>query len=223
MKRFSPSRKPPGDHASPAPVTSSTSHLTSSSRDHQQPSRPEQGWSATAMVAAVGSARSPLFSHGSTGTSVRSLTTESLAAWISFVIGLVVIVVIVVASKRHRKPLVCFATRSGKKSRSWPSSHLGAAGWSGGATFVAAQSTTVQYLGVAVGLRSRLSLRRMRTHSSLIGLTRPCLACSGDNESAGCRRDHRNRRCRAHGRPNPRQRRRLKVRGVDLRADRGTL
>ncbi|MEI2728746.1 MAG: DMT family transporter [Candidatus Nanopelagicales bacterium] len=106
---------------------------------------------ATAMVAAVVVSALTVVQSRINGQLGKELDDGILAAWISFVIGLVAIVVIVVASKRHRKAVGVLRDAVRKK----PGRGRLIAPWEllgglGGATFVAAQSTTVQYLGVAV-------------------------------------------------------------------------
>lgn len=74
-----------------------------------------------------------------------------LAAWISFTVGLIAISLIVLARKRDRRAVATLfdavrkKTDRGRLIQPWQ-----LLGGIGGATFVTAQSTTVQYLGVAV-------------------------------------------------------------------------
>ena len=172
---------------------------------------------ATAMVAAVVVSALTVVQSRINGQLGKELDDGILAAWISFVIGLVAIVVIVVASKRHRKAVGVLRDAVRKK----PGRGRLIAPWEllgglGGATFVAAQSTTVQYLGVAV---FTVAVVAAQNANSLV-VDRVGLGPAGV-QTITSRRDHRNRRCGARG-FQPRQRRRLQVRGVDLRADRGT-
>ncbi|HAM22322.1 MAG TPA: hypothetical protein DCQ04_08605 [Actinobacteria bacterium] len=106
---------------------------------------------ATAMVGTVVVSALTVLQSRINGELGQELDDGILAAWISFVIGLIAIVVIVVASKRNRAAVGVLRDAVRKK----PGRGRLIAPWQllgglGGATFVAAQSTTVQYLGVAV-------------------------------------------------------------------------
>ena len=104
-----------------------------------------QGGAAVA-VAALTAVQSRI--NGQLGHDIGS---GLVAAWISFLIGLIAVSLLVVATRSNRRALATLraALRSGGSDQMrlarW---HL--LGGLGGATFVAAQSTTVQYLGVAI-------------------------------------------------------------------------
>lgn len=101
---------------------------------------------AAVVVAALTTVQSRI--NGQLG---HDLGSGLVAAWISFLVGLIAVSLLVVATQSNRRALVTLraAVRSGgsdqMRLKRW---HL--LGGLGGATFVAAQSTTVQYLGVAI-------------------------------------------------------------------------
>lgn len=103
------------------------------------------------MVAAVLASALTVVQSRINGELGKELNDGFLAAWISFGIGLIVIAIIVLASKKHRAATGVLrdavANKPGRGRLIQPWVLLGGIG---GATFVAAQSTTVQYLGVAV-------------------------------------------------------------------------
>lgn len=103
------------------------------------------------MVAAVLVSALTVVQSRINGQLGQELNDGILAAWISFSIGLVAITLVVVSGRRHRQAVRTLrdALRNkderGRLIQPWQ-----LLGGIGGATFVAAQSTTVQYLGVAL-------------------------------------------------------------------------
>lgn len=104
-----------------------------------------------AGVGAVGVSAATVVQSRINGELGRQLDDGFLAAWISFGVGLIAIVVVVLSNRRHRAAVGTLrqAIRRGsdgtRRLAPWV-----LFGGLGGATFVAAQSTTVQYLGVAI-------------------------------------------------------------------------
>ena len=113
--------------------------------------RRSQATRVTAMVAAVGVSALTVVQSRINGQLGKDLNDGFLAAWISFGLGLIVITVIVLSSSKHRAAIgVLRAATADKPGRGRLIHPWVLLGGIGGATFVAAQSTTVQYLGVAV-------------------------------------------------------------------------
>ncbi len=112
---------------------------------------PRQGTRVVAMAAAFLVSALTVVQSRINGQLGEELQDGFLAAWISFAVGLIAISVIVFASRKHRAAIgvlrSAVANEPGRGRLIKPWVLLGGIG---GATFVAAQSTTVQYLGVAV-------------------------------------------------------------------------
>lgn len=103
------------------------------------------------MVAAVAVSALTVVQSRINGELGQDLNDGILAAWISFAIGLVAIAIVVVSMKRHRRAVgVLRDALKNKEGRGRLIQPWQLLGGIGGATFVAAQGTTVQYLGVAV-------------------------------------------------------------------------
>lgn len=116
-----------------------------------EPATPSAATRVAAMIGAVLVSALTVVQSRINGELGKDLNDGLLAAWISFTIGLVVIAIIVLASRKHRAALgvlrqaVTDEPGRGRLIKPWV-----LLGGIGGATFVAAQSSTVQYLGVAV-------------------------------------------------------------------------